>query len=195
MSTLDSTQWTHRRYCTAFALNVEQYGEILVAQAFNGQKHGDAQPCFDVSADVANFRVWLAAGGISQALIAATMPSAPLDGKVRIEVKSKLRFAESGEASVIHCSDTKLNDLTRGEGTKAKTFRAMTHLAVVLVEPETFEIAGAWLLTHAAVIRLRKDATASKYVPVESVRKDPDRTGIIEITTLLQRVADAPLGA
>jgi hypothetical protein len=40
--------FSHREYFRQYRLNVEQYGEILVADAFRGQKIGDAQPAYDV---------------------------------------------------------------------------------------------------------------------------------------------------
>jgi hypothetical protein len=43
------TTFTHRRYFERFSLSVAQYGEILVAQAFGGEKRGDGQPCYDVA--------------------------------------------------------------------------------------------------------------------------------------------------
>ena len=39
---------THQDYFKRFRLNVEQYGEILIAHVFDGTKMGDAQPCYDI---------------------------------------------------------------------------------------------------------------------------------------------------
>ena len=191
MSTIKPSVWTHRRYCSTFDLNAEQYGEILVAQAVAGTKRGDAQPCFDVSTTLELLTASLIGVGVSSALITPSMLDVEADGDVRIEVKSKLRFAESGEASVIHCADTKLSGLKRGTGAKETTFPAMTHLVAVFVEPGTFEIANAWLLSRSAVARLRTKGKAP-HLPVRAVREAADRTGIIDIARLLQRVADAP---
>jgi hypothetical protein len=50
---------THRDYFRRYKLNAEQYGEILVFEAFGGLKVGDAQPGYDVHVEIAKFREML----------------------------------------------------------------------------------------------------------------------------------------
>ena len=96
-----TTAWTHRTYFKQYRLNVEQYGEILVAHAFRGEKKGDAQPCYDVEATEQNVRRGLLEAGAAPAAIDRCL-SPPTDGTVRIEVKCKLAYAPGGKVNVIH---------------------------------------------------------------------------------------------
>src|SRR5262245_30546275 len=119
------TSWTHRQYFRKFSLNVEQYGEILIAQAFSGKKMGDAQPCYDVAALEENIRDRLLDAGNPRELVEACL--SPVKGATaRIEVKSKVARTLRSRASVIHCRDHKLEGV-RGHG-------AATHFAVILFD-------------------------------------------------------------
>ena len=57
---------------------------------------------------------------------------------------------------------------------------AMTHLALVLVNPETGWVTEGWLLTRAAAEGLRKLNTVSKYINVNEVRRFADKQDITE---------------
>lgn len=96
------TTFTHRRYFERFSLSVAQYGEILVAQAFGGEKRGDAQPCYDVAAGRNQFATALKGAGIDAQPLLSGVP----DGDLRIQVRSKLSHTRSGQATVVHCKAT-----------------------------------------------------------------------------------------
>jgi len=83
--TANEKNWTHRAYYKQFRLNVEQYGEILVAHAFHGEKKGDAQPCYDVEAAISEVRAILKTESVSPACIDACLADHP-DNIMRIEV-------------------------------------------------------------------------------------------------------------
>lgn len=82
--------FSHRAYFRKFRLNPEQYGEILVAEAFHGQKMGDAEPGYDVLVSVSDFTAALNEIGVNF----PEMLSVQSDS-VRIEVKSKLAITNS----------------------------------------------------------------------------------------------------
>lgn len=179
--------WTHRDYFRRFNLNVEQYGEILIAQVFNGTKKGDAQPCYDVETSDHNIRLRLLAAGVSQETVERCL-SGLKDGVVRIEVKSKLAQTPTGRANVIHCSDNKIDG--------ARNHRPATHFAVVL-----FDGAGngtaehAWLFSNERARQLRRMETKSRYIAVPSL-KEASRDGleaIIDISCLINEAASRPL--
>ena len=179
--------WTHRDYFRRFRLNVEQYGEILIAQVFHGAKKGDGQPCYDVETSIENIRRPLLDAGMSRDKVEKCLSNVK-DGIVRIEVKSKLARTPKGRASVIHCSDNKIDG--------KRTYRPATHFAVVL-----FDGAGngqaeiAWLFSSAVARTLRKMETTSRYIPVSSLKNAPRKVGnaIIDISGLINEAASKPL--
>jgi len=179
--------WTHRDYFRQFSLNVEQYGEILIAQVFNGTKKGDAQPCYDVETSDYNMRLGLLAAGISQGTVESCL-SGLKDGVVRIEVKSKLAQTLAGRATVIHCSDNKIDG--------ARTHHPATHFAVVLFDGAGNGIAEhAWLFSNEIARQLRRMETKSRYISVSSL-KVASRDGlnaIIDISCLINEAASEPL--
>ena len=100
--------WTHQKYYQRFQLNVEQYGEILIAHIFEGRKMGDAQPCFDNETTNHKVRANLLTAGASAEAVDACLSGSEADA-VRIEVKSKLTYTQTGRANVIHCNENKIN--------------------------------------------------------------------------------------
>ncbi|HPD14513.1 MAG TPA: hypothetical protein PLE19_06165 [Planctomycetota bacterium] len=86
----------------------------------------------------------------------------------RVEVKSKLARTPGGKATVVKCN---ANNFEEG---------AMTHLAVVLVDPETGWVTEGWLLTRTAAERLRRLSTDSKYINANEVRRSADKQDITE---------------
>jgi len=180
---------THRQYFRRYRLSAAQYGEILVAEAFRGQKLGDSQPCYDVLTSAA---------ALVDALHGAGVPYSALSGpeaEVRIQVRSKLSESRSGRASVVHCKTTDL------EGSKRHA--AMTHLVVILVHPgDRFDAADgglegtirrAWLIPHEAAAKLRCKKGQEKYIAVSQLAGEHPAEGVIEITGLLASVAEREL--
>jgi hypothetical protein len=84
---------THRQYFRRYRLSAAQYGEILVAEAFAGQKLGDSQPCYDVLTTDGKLAAALQAAGVSCAI------PAHRGAEVRIQVRSKLSESRSGRAA------------------------------------------------------------------------------------------------
>src|SRR5690348_15031762 len=103
---------THRAYYRRFQLNAAQYGEILVAGAFQGRKMGDTQRGYDILVNRERFRDALQEAGLNSGPMLVSVSGQD----VRIQVKSKLLKTSSGNASVVHC--------------KSGDLEAMTHLAV-----------------------------------------------------------------
>ena len=177
----------HRDYFRHFRLNVEQYGEILIAQAFRGIKMGDEQVGYDVAVAKSDF--------------ISVLPGLCLpDEDLRIEVKSKLNpTSNGGKAEVINLKPTKIT------GCERRRQLGMTHLAVVLVRPgsrakrakgEEGRIAEAWLLPLAEVIAMRDKTTRKgKSLSVREIRASiaGNRDSILDIKPLLELAADAPL--
>jgi hypothetical protein len=181
-----TTAWTHRAYFKQYRLNVEQYGEILVAHAFRGEKKGDAQPCYDVEATEQNVRLGLLEAGAAPAAIDRCF-SPPTGGTVRIEVKCKLAHTSGGKANVIHCRN-KLKAVRR--------HLAATHFAVVLFDGEGNGTAEeAWFFTQGIAEQLQRKDTKSGYIPVPAVRKAASLgiDGLIDIRTLVERAASSEL--
>jgi hypothetical protein len=183
---------SHRDYFRRYKLNVEQYGEILVAEAFGGEKKGDAQVGYDIEVGIEALR---------RLEITAFSPSRE-DGSIRIEVKSKLSRTNCSQASVVHCNDCKLN------GSKSKKGilrRGMTHLVILLVNPGSRLESGdgrregwienAWLLSRAEVERLRRKDIRSSCIYVRDLRHCPITDSFLEITSLLNDAANAPVRA
>jgi hypothetical protein len=112
---------THRQYFRRYRLSAAQYGEILVAEAFGGQKLGDSQPCYDVLTTEEKLAAVLEAAGGSYGV------PADRGAEVLIQVRSKLSESRSGKASVVHCKTSDLEGSRRHSG--------MTHLVVVLLHP------------------------------------------------------------
>jgi hypothetical protein len=179
----------HRDYFRHFRLNVEQYGEILIAQAFRGIKMGDEQVGYDVKVAKSDFISVLRTPGLC-------LP----DEDLRIEVKSKLSpTSKGGKAEVINLRETKIT------GCERRRQLGMTHLAVVLVRPgsrakrandEEGRIAEAWLLPRAEVIAMRDNTTRkgrslSVREIIASIARNRD--SILDIKPLLELAADAPL--
>ena len=178
---------THRAYFKRFALNVEQYGEILVAHVFRGTKKGDSQPCYDVEASVQNIRAGLLSSGIPLAAVERCL-SVLTDNSVRIEVKCKVAYTSASRANVIHCSDRKLNG--------SRHHLAATHFAVIIFDGEGNGIAKeAWLFSAAIADQLRRKETKSGYIPVSAARKAAHvgMDGLIDICSLINRAATSAL--
>jgi uncharacterized protein (DUF433 family) len=182
--------WTHRDYFRTFRLNAAQYGEILIAQVFKGEKLGDSQRCYDVEAQSDALKRVLEATGADD-----TSPLWPrTDDPVRIEVTSKLSYTPfGGKASVIRCKDSNLDGTTSTPG--------MTHLAVVIVhpgsrggrkEPDAGRVVNAWLLTRDAAKELRR-TVGTKFIPVPKLEGRPAPDGVISITPLVAAAAEMPL--
>lgn len=179
--------WTHREYFRRFNLNVEQYGEILIAQVFDGTKIGDEQPCYDVETSDEKMQERLFAAGISRESVEKCL-SGLGGGIVRIEVKSKLARTPTGVANVIHCSDNKIHG--------ARGHPPATHFAVILFDGEKNGTAEhAWLFSNQIARRLRREETKSRYIAVPSL-KEASRDGmdaIIDICSLINEAASRPL--
>ena len=184
--------FSHRDYFRCFRLNVEQYGEILVAQAFRGTKMGDEQVGYDVKVANSEFVNVLSTAGISFGQNAACVS----DDEIRIEVKSKISY----KAEVVGLRETKLFGLERG----GRKHLGMTHLAVVLVCPgsrksrdpqEEGLIADAWLLPRDLAIDMRNKTTRKgKSLSVKEIRAAmAGDCRMIDIKPLLESVAQAPL--
>jgi hypothetical protein len=100
--------------------------------------------------------------------------------KGKIEVKSKITEGV-GKASVVHCSDSKFKQ------------NGMTHLAVVIVDPSTYEVKESWLLDVELAMHLRKSNTKSKYIPITEIRSKCAKNttkGIKEISKELNEQAE-----
>ncbi len=181
-----ANSWTHRDYFEQFRLNVEQYGEILVAQAFRGEKKGDAQRCYDVEAKESDVRIGLQqAGGSTTAMY--TCLASHSGGVLRIEVKCKLARTASGKASVIHCSKAKLE----GVGLHS----AATHFAIIIFDQERNGIVKeAWLFTVNTAKQLLREGKKSKCLYVTDIRNAASvGYTLIDIRTLINDVACRPL--
>jgi len=180
--------WTHREYFRRFDLNVEQYGEILIAQLFNGTKKGDAQPCYDIETSDENMRDGLQpTTGISPIMVEKCLAGVK-GGIIRIEVKSKLVRTQSGIASVIHCSDNKIH------GTKKHC--AATHFAVILFDRERKGVAEhAWLFSTEIARQLRREETMSRYISVASLKVASKNSmdAIVDICALVNETASKSL--
>lgn len=179
--------WTHQEYFKRFHLNVEQYGEILVAHVFNGMKLGDAQPCYDIETSGQKVRQRLLAEGASPEAVDRCLSGSGC-APVRIEVKSKLAHTPSGRASVIHCSDNKING--------ARSYQPATHFVVILFDGEgSGTAAHAWFFPREIAQQLRQLQTKSQYIPVSLLKKASlnDSEGVIEICGLMNKAASIPL--
>ena len=178
--------WTHRAYFERFRLNVEQYGEILVAHAFRGEKKGDAQPCYDVEATEQDVRTGLLATGESAAAIDSCFAT-DTAGVVRIEVKCKLAVTPTGKANVIHC---------RNKLKGVRHHLPATHFAVVLFNGgRNGTVEHAWFFTTEVAKKLQQKETKSGYIPVAAVRKAAavGTSGLIDIRTLIETAASSAL--
>ena len=178
---------THRAYFCKYRLNVEQYGEILLAQLFKGDNLGDAQRGNDVAVARENFDDVLRFLGVKEKCIVGS----DLAPTIRLEVKSKLSETAGGKATVIHCKDVKFD----GNGNNGRAFDPMTHLAVVIVRPKDGLIANAWLMTRDVAASLRAMHTKSKYSPVSAVERSAQamKTSILDLTSHLREIADKQL--
>jgi hypothetical protein len=173
------TPWTHRQYFKQFRLNVEQYAEILIAQAFGGIKEGDAQPCYDVEAPGQTVKKRLLDAGIPRGAVESCFCSVK-DGPVRIEVKAKLARTRTGRAHVIHCRDHKLDGV--------RDHPPATHFAVVLFDGEGEGIAEhAWFFPSEAARQLRRANTRSRYIAVTSLNRVTEVEGwpILDIKSVV----------
>jgi hypothetical protein len=181
-----TVSWTHRAYFKQYRLNVEQYGEILVAHAFQGEKKGDAQPCYDVEATESSVRVGLQAAGASPAAIDNCL-AIHAGNAIRIEVKCKLARTSGGKANVIHC---------RNKLKGVRQHSAATHFAVVLFDGEgNGTVEEAWFFTASIAEQLQRKNTKSGYIPVPAVRKvaSTGKDGLIDIRTLIDDAASSAL--
>jgi len=178
--------WTHQAYFRQFRLSPEQYGEILVAAAFDGTKMGDAQPGYDIEASQPIVRRALRKSGLSLAQVNRVL-SLDHGPQLRIEVKSKLARTPAGRANVIHC---------RNKLTGARGQAATTHFAVILFDGNLTGLAEeAWLFTHQSARRLQRPETKSGYIPVPAVRRagKDGNMGVVVIRTIINAAAVAPL--
>jgi hypothetical protein len=82
------------------------------------------------------------------------------DTGCRIEVKTKITKG----ASVIHCNDNKV--------------KLMTHLAVVLIDGDTYEVEEAWLITNSIADSLRRKQTKSGYISVRELKNYSEKLNI-----------------
>jgi hypothetical protein len=183
--------WTHQQYYRKFHLNVEQYGEILIADVFKGKKMGDAQPCYDIEATEHNVRDQLLAAGTDLEIVDSCLMDLD-DGSIRIEVKSKLAYTSSSRANVIHCNENKFTGKTSGR----RSFRPATHFAVILFDGEGKGSAfNAWLIRSETAKQLRRYETKSRYIPVPSLTKTVfDKSeGVAVIADLINKAATTPL--
>ncbi len=179
--------WTHREYFTRFRLNVAQYGEILIAQVFQGEKMGDSQRCYDVETSYEKIRANFAAHGTVQEIVKSCLSIFRCvgDGNIRIEVKSKLERTSSGTASVIMCNDGKFDGV--------KKYLPATHFAVILFDNEG-NAKNAWLFTSETARKLRTQ-TKSKHISVSSLTKGSPNGEhkLIDISGLINVEASKPL--
>ena len=181
------SHFSHREYFRRYKLNVEQYGEILVAQALGGEKMGDAQPGYDILVDRAQVIKILQRAGTAKKQVKSFFEIPTKN--VRIEVKSKLSTTKTGQADVVHCGKTKFDGARGKEG--------MTHLAIVIVHPGSRtegqdptlegEVDRAWLLTRRVAKSLRTKGK-SRYIPLGKVEKST--TEKINIKEILTDVAE-----
>ena len=178
--------FSHRDYFRRYQLNVAQYGEIVVAEAFLGKKMGDAQPGYDIVTSKAAFIDALQRAGIG----AERMTTFNLNEDIRIQVKSKLNETPSGKASVVHCQDSNLE--------------AMTHLAILLVHPGSRVSGGdptqeslilhAWPMTRDRAVLLRQKEGKEQYIGVNQVKNAGSLYGdIFDIRQMLSSIVDAQI--
>lgn len=186
--------WCHQEYFVRFQLNVEQYGEILAAQAFGGRKCGDDQPSYDVEVTNAVAQENLKSLGVDGPEAHRVLGP---DHMLRIEVKSKLSLTNSGKATVIHCSDNKFYGVRRAN----REHSPMTHLLFIKVAPQSIaeesnplagQIEAAWLMSRAQAAELRcRGKSTVKYIGVADV-ESMGRTGLLlDVRDALQKVAVA----
>jgi hypothetical protein len=129
---------------------------------------GDAQPAYDVEVCNGVFVAKLRAHGIDPQVCSTDAAE-----KLRIEVKSKLSQTEWGRASVVHCSDIKLNGRCSKTGVHSK---GMTHLAIVIVDagiesPEDKgRITNAWLVSVERACELRRKLGKTQFIAVAQLR-------------------------
>jgi hypothetical protein len=181
----------HRNYFQRFQLNVEQYGEILGADALGLKKMGDAQPSYDLEGDKTSLIDVLKAHSIDTSFL-----NDYKEDEVYIEVKSKLIYTNTGRATVIHCHPNKIHGAKRAN----KEPRPMSHMLIVLAAPgpraplntknktdsEEGQIELAVLLTHAEVVELLESTKAEKpYVNVDRVRKNIAAGHYVVLTSVL----------
>lgn len=175
---------THRDYFLKFNLSVEQYGEILVAEALGEKKLGDTQPCYDVACDQTRFAK----------LLGSNTSSEP--ETVRIEVKSKM--SQHGNATVVKCGEIKFNGKGKHEG--------MTHLVIVIVDDGT-EIGGveargdvkhAWLMDAKTAKRFKRSGGNGEgnepYISVPDVETHAQSEGVRCIKDQLNLIATMAIG-
>jgi hypothetical protein len=197
------SKFSHYDYFRKYKLNVEQYGEILVAQAFKGKKKGDAQHGYDILIDKASKVISKLQDTVTGKKKIKSFFPYP-NKLVRIEVKSKLSITNAGKASVVHCSKTKLADKRAKEG--------MTHLAIVIVQPGSRTegkgkkavgkegvVERAWLITRDVADRLQKGTPRKDHIRLTSKKPslksvEQEGTERLDIKKLLQNAADARIG-
>ena len=174
---------SYREHFRRLPLNVHQYGEIVVTKAFRGEKKGDSQHGYDIETSKAEFICALQRAGMG----AEQLAMFDLKEKILIEVKSKLNETSSGKANVVHCGDSKM---------------AMTHLAVVLVNPGSRVkhgnpaheglIVHAWLMTRSKAFNLRPKPGKEQYIRVNQIKEAavscPD---VFDIKEMLSTIVDA----
>jgi hypothetical protein len=188
--------FSHRDYFRRYKLNVEQYGEILVAEAFHGDKMGDVQPGYDIRVCNAAFEKALRTVGIDPPKTAMD----ETDG-IRIEVKSKLSRTGGGRASVVHCNDCKLDGRLSKKGIQRL---GMTHLAIIIVDPGSRadgdphqnegRIENAWLLSAKKAREMRRKDCKTQCIYIQQLRNECSSEDFFEITRLLNRAANEQVG-
>jgi hypothetical protein len=147
---------------------------------------GDSQPGYDIVTSKAAFIDSLQRAGMSTQQISTFN----LNERILIQVKAKLNEAPSGKASVVHCPDSNL--------------RAMTHLAIVLVDPgarvehgdpaEEGLIVHAWLMTRDRASELRFKKGQEQYINVNKLKKAASsHQDIFDIKEMLSFIVDAQI--
>ena len=199
--------FSHRDYFRVYRLNVEQYGEILVSIAFDGEKMGDAQRGYDIEIPTAKFRDKIKIDDNDT----SGMLREEAD-QIRIEVKSKLSLTGKPKkgrkrtSEVVPCGDCKLDGKLSKTGTKHP---GMTHLAIVIVQPgsrtgcfpedcppeDEGKILHAWLLTNEMAREMRKKSRKDTYISIGKLEKwassSPPPDGVIDIKPQLSRAAES----
>lgn len=181
-----SCTFSHRDYFRRYRLNVEQYGEIVVAEAFGGEKMGDSQPGYDIRIGVAAFLNALRAAGIDTARMVLDQRQ-----EICVEVKSKLSRTSTGNARVVHCSESKLSGKRPKPGRQCA---GMTHMVVLIVNPgsragdeQEGHIEHAWLLNAGTAAELRRKPGKAQYISIPQLEQCKD---CLEIAPLLNGAAD-----
>ena len=172
-------KFTLRDFFQRYKLSIEQYGEILAAELLNGVKMGDAQPGYDIHTTLERMEQ----GGCP---ILDKIVTDPNDD-VRVEVKSKAAETSGGKANVVKVGEVKMGG--------ARGHPPMTHMLVVLVEPEDGDITEAWILDLVFVLGNRRSESKSQYLNVGDVRRAAmeGKDGVWEISGYFSEILERPI--